>query len=123
MDLAVVTILMFFENRAIFFLIDFKKLIFGVFVKSCHDISKFVFLKYCCNALFFRIVLYSTSNRYGSYSEINLRMEILFFSLLENLPPSDLGLRVQIHLGRCFFIKFRASGILFGFIKSNLISI
>src|SRR5690348_11936789 len=115
---------MFFENIPIFFLSDFKKLILGVFAKSCHDISKFVFVffKYCCNALFFRIVLYSTSKRYGLYSAINLRMDILFFSLLENLPPSDLGLNVQMHLGRCFFIKFSAVGTLFGSIKSNLIS-
>src|SRR5256885_2515616 len=98
---------------------------FGVFAKSCHDISKFVFVffKYCCRALFFLMVLYSTSKRYGSYTAINLRMEILFFSLLENLPPSDLGLKVQMHLDMCFLTKLKAIGILFGSIKSNLISI
>src|SRR5438445_12143748 len=73
-------------------------------------------------SLFCLIVLYSISNKCGLYSAISLRIEILFFSLPENLPPADLGRRVQIHLLRYFFTKFSAIGTLFRVIKSNLIS-
>src|SRR5574340_1489370 len=99
---AVVTILMLFENLDIFLNIDFRVFSFGVFAKSCHDTSVLVFLllRYFANSLFFLRVLYSTSRRYGSNSEISFSMDILSFSLPENFPPSVMGRNVHMHLLR-----------------------
>ena len=67
-------------------------------------------------------MLYSISKRYGLYSAINLRIEIRSFSFPRNLPPSEIGRRVQTHRLRCLLINSSASGTCTGFKKSNRIS-
>src|SRR5574337_672552 len=122
--LAVVTILMFFENLDIFFAIDLRACSLGVFAKSCHDTKMFVrvLFTYWYSLLFFLKVLYSMSIRCGLNSAINFNIAILSDSLPANLPPSDLGLSVHMHLSRWGLIRSRHFGIWAGGKKSSLSS-
>ena len=97
---------------------------FGVFLKSCHETSNFVFVdfRYFISSLFFFNVLNSISSKNGLYSAINFIIDILSFSLAGNFPPSVVGLNVQTTLFRSSLIISNVFGICSIFKKSNLTS-